>query len=723
MDGANSLVLNGELMLYGIVDPWSDPGTTLRAIDVMASLAELGDQETIVCRLNSPGGSVQEGIAIFNALRASGKTIEMHIDAMAYSVASVIAMAGDTIIMADNASIMIHDPYAMAFGGSAEELRALADEIDRMKSVMIDIYAKRTGLGRAELAEMMKAETYLSAKDAVASGFANKIEKSKQVAACKPLDAAAMARLVAPPKIRTVLGADNSATADHRKDNRMPDPIQAAPEIIAARAEAATLERQRISSIRAAVREAKLGDEVADELIDAGLSLDDAKVKIVARAKAPDGADIRAAAVREERERVAQIGAAVRAAKLPAEFAAELVAAGHTLAEANAKIINKLAETAEHDQGNESPTRSQNRVTLDAVDKWQKGATEGLMARAGMKGGVRNEFTGLTLAEMARASLDLRNIRSGAMDRLEMIGTAFTLRNAGPGYHSTSDFGNVLSSVAYKALLTGYQEAEETFEQWTGTGTASDFRPVNRVDLGLFPNLDKVIEAGEYTYATIGDSGVTVQVATYGKMFAISRQAIINDDLDQFSKVPMKMGRSAKRTIGTLVYAVLTSNPTMQDSVALFHATHGNLAGSGSVISETSLGAARAAMSRQKDDAGIATGIGVKPKFILVPPELLDLAIKVITAETTPGDAGRPPNAVRNIATPISDGRLTGTAWYIAADPAQTDTIEVTYLNGQREPVMEQRMGWSVDGSEYKVRIDAGVKGLHWRGLYKNPGA
>ncbi len=721
MDGANSLVLNGELMLYGIVDPWNDPGTTLRAIDVMASLAELADQETIVCHLNSPGGSVQEGLAIFNALRASGKTIEMHIDAMAASVASIIAMAGDTIIMADNASIMIHDPFVMAFGGSSEELRALADEIDRMKSVMLDIYAKRTGLARPEIEAMMAAETYLSAKDAVAKGFADKIEKSRKVAACATLDPETMARLIAPPKLRAKR-ASSSASADQREEFHM-DPNQAAPEIIAARAEAARMERQRITEIRAAVRDAKLGDDVADELIDAGLSLDDAKVKIVARAKAPDGADIRAAAVREERERVAQIGAAVRAAKLPAEFAAELVAAGHTLAEANAKIINKLAETAENDQGNESPTRSQNRVTLDAVDKWQKGATEGLMARAGMKGGVRNEFSGLTLAELARASLDLRNIRSGAMDRLEMIGTAFTLRNAGPGYHSTSDFGNVLSSVAYKALLTGYQEAEETFEQWTGEGTASDFRPVNRVDLGLFPNLDKVIEAGEYTYATIGDSGVTVQVATYGKMFAISRQAIINDDLDQFSKVPMKMGRAAKRTIGSLVYAVLTSNPTMQDSVALFHATHGNLAGSGSVISEASLGAACAAMSRQKDDAGIATGIGVKPKFILVPPELLDLAIKVITAETTPGDAGRPPNAVRNIATPISDGRLTGTAWYIAADPAQTDTIEVTYLNGQREPVMEQRMGWSVDGSEYKVRIDAGVKGLHWRGLYKNPGA
>jgi len=294
---------------------------------------------------------------------------------------------------------------------------------------------------------------------------------------------------------------------------------------------------------------------------------------------------------------------------------------------------------------------------------------------------------------------------------------------ASGGLHSTSDFGSILATVAQRGLSTGYAEAEETFDLWTGTGYAGDFRPINRVDLGLFPNLDKVGEGGEYSYATVGDSGVAVQVATYGKMFAISRQAIVNDDLDQFTKIPRLMGRAAKRTIGGLVYGIINANPNMQDTIPLFHASHGNLAGTGAVMSETSLGAARAAMARQTDAAGIATGIGVVPKFLLVPPELLDLAFKLTTAETTPGDAGRPPNAVRNIATPISDGRLTGSAWYLAADPAQTDTIEVTYLNGNKEPVLEQRQGWSVDGAEFKIRIDAGVKALHWRGLYKNPGA
>ena len=472
---------------------------------------------------------------------------------------------------------------------------------------------------------------------------------------------------------------------------------------------------------------ARLDVTFADELIEEDLTVEEAKERIeakLAEGGSHDAVAVRDDATRAERERASQISAAVRAAKLPTEFAEEMVRNGTTLARAQGLIINRLAEQSEEEGGN-VPGRSQNRVVADAVDRWATGALAGVLARAGMEGGERNEFTGLTLAELARSSLDVRNVKSGSLDRMTMVGAAFTTfsaRNASPGHHTSSDFGNILSTVAYRSLMKGYEEVEETFDLWTNEGSASDFRPVNRVGLGLFPGLNKVLEHGEYEYATIADTGVLVQVSTYGEMFAISRQAIINDDLGQFTKIPSKMGQAAKRTIGNLVYGTLTANPTMQDGIALFHASHGNLAASGSVLSEASLGIARAAMSRQKDEAGIATALGVRPKYLLVPPEQLDLALKLMNAETTPGDAGRPPNAVRSMATPISDARLTGTPWYLAGDTSQVDTIEVTYLNGNKTPFLDQRGGWDVDGTEFKVRLDAGVKATHWRGLYRNPG-
>jgi hypothetical protein len=401
------------------------------------------------------------------------------------------------------------------------------------------------------------------------------------------------------------------------------------------------------------------------------------------------------------------------------------VNSGITLDASRDKIWAKWNEvnTAPNNPNNPDISGINAVITVDYLEKWVEGVSKGIMARANMSGGERNEFSGLTLSELARSALQLRNIKSGAMDRMTMIGHAFQVRAEGPGYHSTSDFGNILGNVAHRAMMIGYEEIDESFPLWTGKGTATDFRPIARIDLGLFPGLDKVEEGGEYKYGTIADTGTSVQIATYGKMFAITRQAIVNDDLGFFNRVPRKMGRGAKRTIGNLVYAIINGNPVMQDGVALFATAHGNLAPTPAVPSVTSVGAARAAMARQTDDQGIGTSVGVVPKFALTPPEYAMTMNTVMTSERIPGDAGQISNPVRGVATPITDSRLNGTAWYLIADPMQTDTVEVTYLDGVETPFMDQREGWNVDGAEFKVRIDAGVKALHWRGLYKNAGA
>jgi hypothetical protein len=513
--------------------------------------------------------------------------------------------------------------------------------------------------------------------------------------------------------------------------------LQATPVLLALKAKATELEHSA---------QAKLG-EVTDKLDAAALSkIDDDHAEIVRQLTAtraqisalesPPPADesaIRAEAARTERERSAGILAQARAAKIPADdqFITDLLASARPLADARNEVINEWSrrQEARGDNPNEgnTPAGADVQVIKDGVDKWAQGAERGLLIRAGLakptdadKG---NEFTGLTLAELARSSLTVRNIKTGGIDRMKMVGQAFTVRNSAPGMHSTSDFPTIIQNVAYRAMLQGYTEVDETFPLWTGKGTASDFRPIARVDMGLFPALDKVEEGAEYKYGTFGDNGTTVMVATYGKMFAITRQAIINDDLQFFQRVPQRMGRAAKRTIGNLVYAILNGNPTMQDSVALFHSNHGNLAGAGAAPSVASIAAAMAAMAVQKDDAGTGTGGGATPKYILTPPPLWLPTNLALNSANYPGDAGQLKNPIAGMFTPISDSRLSGTAWYMAGDPAQTDTIEVTYLDGVEEPDLEQREGWSVDGTEFKVRMDAGVKALHWRGLYKNAGA
>lgn len=364
-------------------------------------------------------------------------------------------------------------------------------------------------------------------------------------------------------------------------------------------------------------------------------------------------------------------------------------------------------------------------VTSDARERLVQGATVGLMARAGMKGGERNEFTGMTLRELARQSLALSGRREGWADPRDMVAAAFT--QAG-GPHSTSDFAAILADVAHKSALMGWDSAVETYEQWTRAGSLTDFRATKRVGTGLFSTLPEVPEGGEYTHGTIGDRGETATLATYGRLFRITRQAIINDDLSLLADVPRKMGQAAKRTIGNLVYAVLSGNPTMADGTALFHADHKNLAGSGTAMSTTTLAAGEAAMMVQTEGAGAVSdanpALNIRPAYLLVPPGKKRAALQLMNSTVDPSDSkGHASNPVAGLAEVIADGRLTGNAWFMAADPNVYDTIEVAYLNGASEPWLEEKETWTSDGAEMKVRIDAAVTPLDHRTFYKNPGA
>jgi len=147
-------------------------------------LGELGrlKGKHIHLRINSPGGSVVEGTAIFNALRRHQGGVTVHIDALAASMASVIAMAGMPVYMADNALLMVHNPWTITAGDS-DELRKEADLLDKLKASIRNAYQRKTGLPEDQLQTMMDAETWLDSVDAVALGFVDAIEEGVAAAA------------------------------------------------------------------------------------------------------------------------------------------------------------------------------------------------------------------------------------------------------------------------------------------------------------------------------------------------------------------------------------------------------------------------------------------------------------------------------------------------------------------------------------------------------------
>lgn len=167
-----------ELILYGIIDRWGD----IDPRAVRDELKELGDVAELHVRINSEGGSIFDGLAVYNTLKGHSAKIVVHVDGMALSMASVIAMAGDEIVMAEGAMLMIHNPLWLA-AGEAEDMRQAADVMDKLKDQLVGIYAGRTGQPTADIASLMDAETWFTAEEAIALGFADRQEDRMAIAA------------------------------------------------------------------------------------------------------------------------------------------------------------------------------------------------------------------------------------------------------------------------------------------------------------------------------------------------------------------------------------------------------------------------------------------------------------------------------------------------------------------------------------------------------------
>lgn len=363
----------------------------------------------------------------------------------------------------------------------------------------------------------------------------------------------------------------------------------------------------------------------------------------------------------------------------------------------------------------------------DQADKFREGSVNAIQVRAGVPGiklDPENNFRGLTLSELARAALTMNNLDSQG-ERSVMIGRALTMRATGIGL-TPSDFSEILADVAHKSVLLGFDEAMETWEAWCRVGNLTDFKIAHRVGLSSFEDLELIGAGGEYKYGKFTDTGETIQLASYGKIFPLSRQAIINDDLNVFTTIPMKQGRAAARVPGDLAYAALTTNPNMSDGVALFHANHNNIAGTPAAPTVASVDAARVDMALQTDISGSANGLNTQLGFLLVPKQLEGVSNVLRRSEFDPDATGntRAPNSVQNTFLVVADPRLSAAStqiWYAAAD-VNFDTVEVAFLDGIQEPRVEEKAGWTVDGAEFKVALDVAAAPMEFRSFVRNAG-
>ena len=598
---------DADIYIYDEIGFW---GVTAKQF--VSDLNALGNITHINLHINSPGGDVFEGIAIFNALKNHGASITVYVDGVAASMASVIAMVGDPVIMPENAFMMIHKPWGVS-GGDADDMRDYADLLDKVESVLLPAYAQKTGKTTDEIAAMLADETWMSGAECLAHGFADQVT----------------------PEVKAMACIQSKRTEEFKK---MPESIR---NMIIPPRNSATREPENKNTA------SQTQDQTTAPV---------ATTATTTNAPSADESSIRAQVLAEQKARVSGINElfGMFGGRYQTLQASCLSDPECSLEQAREKLLNEMGKEF-------SPSNKNTPAHIYAGNGnfVGDGIRQALMARAGFAEREQdNVYNGMTLREYARMSLTERGIGVSGYNPMQMVGAAFT--------HSTSDFGNILLDVANKAILQGWEEAPETYEQWTRKGQLSDFKIAHRVGMGGFSSLRQVREGAEYKYVTTGDKQATIALATYGELFSITRQAIINDDLNMLTDVPMKLGRAAKSTIADLVYAILTSNPKIStDNVNLFDKTkHANVL-ENAAMDVASLDKARQLMRVQKEGE---RHLNIRPAFVLVPTAMESVANQVIRSSSVKG---------------------------------------------------AQMEGFSVDGVTTKVRIDAGVAPVDHRGLVK----
>jgi hypothetical protein len=430
----------------------------------------------------------------------------------------------------------------------------------------------------------------------------------------------------------------------------------------------------------------------------------------------------RKAAAKLERDRSAGILTACRAAGFDQAYAETLINDENlSLDQARAAVIDKMA--ASQSPAPRSATTAH--VTDDEQVKERSAVEYALLHRAApadyklsqpnnVASTLAENFRGVSVLDAARILLNQRGITVNTYGKQELFQRSM----------STSDFPNLLSNIANKFLRADYQSAQQTFKALAVQQNLPDFKSTNGIQFGGDVVFEEVKEGGEFKYGSLIETKDSWKLSTYGKLLKFTRQMFINDDLGAFVRIAKRIASGAANNESNVFWAIVSANAALGvDSVALFNSAHGNLAGSGAVISTTTMAAARAAMRKQK---GLKNEyIQVTPKYIVVGPDQ-EMAADQLLTNITPNQTGQvnpfPGTGLMKIVEPRLN-ESSATAWYVWADPSTVEGFTYGYLDGNEGLFTETRYGFEVDGIEMKCRQDFAAKSWDYRGVYKNPGA
>lgn len=421
------------------------------------------------------------------------------------------------------------------------------------------------------------------------------------------------------------------------------------------------------------------------------------------------------AAIEGERRRVQDLTDLAARGNVDAKVLQKAIADGVSLVAFRDQVLDAVIER----QGKTAvfPHAETGGGRQDETETRREAVTIALLHRANPDGhkltDAARQWRGLSLIETCREYLREQgeNVRGMVPDEI-----------ARRSFMSTSDFPIILGNVTNRTLLAAYEALPQTWKPIARKATARDFKDKTLVRLGGAGALLKVNEHGEYKRSSLIEGKEKYRIATYGRVVAVTRQVLINDDLGAFTDLPNTFGQQVANLESDLVWGAFLSG-LLSDGNGIFHASHGNIA-TAAAFSADSIATTRLKMVAQTDMDG-KTKLNLRPAFMLL-PAALEYKAEQLMGSFTPAVAGNvTPESMRKL-TPIVEPRLddvSATAFYLAASPAQLAGLEYAYLEGNEGPYTETRQGFDVDGVEFKVRLDFGAAPIDYRPFAKNAGA
>ncbi|MDR6264887.1 head maturation protease, ClpP-related [Roseobacter sp. N2S] len=691
----------GELRLFGTIVKdeyiWPEDTGFFSAQMVLDALAETPGDVTLY--VNSDGGMPSEGEAIRAALEAHPGRVTVKVTGNAHSAASLMIMSADHIEMSAGSLMLIHDPSVYA-SGNAAELTAAAAELDVMADAYATVYAARAGISLEEARAIMKAETMLGAEAAVEAGFADAVTRLPEMQkAQSPGDrtAALAAITVAMSRAREAqmkfeaaddprLEAGESQTTGQEANETNGDPMpnkNVTPPVVATPVVAAApVQTPAPAAVPAPVAEPVMqADAVAADRL---------RIKTIRMNAKPFSAHISEAEI----DRMCDEGTSV--------------------AEANQVIMNAAAAA--------QPRTTRVDILRDETDTKVEGMIGALMHRANPRmhalEGPAEAFKGLRVKSLAmhlaaggRGFNDIETVRAGLRGTSLMSGAL-----------GVSDFAYITTEVMNRTLRAAYEHRAATWQMISRMRTATDFRELHSIAAGGDFQLKPVGENGEYLQSSITDEGQGLRLAKYGRNINLTFEAIINDDMGVFERLPGDFARAAGVLESKIAWGAIRDNAKVGDGIALFHADHKNLGAAGA-IAVTTVGDGRAAMYHQRP-AGSKDAddfISVTPDLLFVPPALETVAGQFV-AQSTPTKMADT-NPFNGTMRPVVEASLSAAAggsdsrWYLFA--SDMPVLEHAFLDGYEAPTVMTKEGMNPDGVNMVARHIFAATPVEFRGAYR----